>query len=110
MKNLRKFNESKDGLDIEYLNLIFSDFIDDDGAQVDSSHSKKVWAIFIREPKLYKEYNSIEENIKAIEEFKEYFLDIKTCIDRVKDEYPNVFITYSPNMYYDRISISFSLK
>jgi hypothetical protein len=99
MKHLNKFNESKSKkvnkpIDSEYLSFIFADFIDE-GADVDyygvdeDDVENSYWQIIITEPKI-KSGRDIDKYIESVDKFKEVLLDIKTAINRVKDELPDI--------------------
>jgi hypothetical protein len=99
---IRKFNESKsDVIDPKYLNFIFDDFIDN-GAVVDYDieTGDMYWEIFIKEPMIYglkiKEGSivgikgSIDKYIESSESILNFSKTIKSCIQRVEDEFPNI--------------------
>lgn len=106
MKYLKKYKilESKNGnkpIDPEYFNLVFADFIDE-GATVefdegDDPSFPKEWVpyydIFIEEP-IIEDGGDIDKYIKSIDILKEKCLDIKSCINKIKDEFPNIDIDF----------------
>lgn len=81
----------------EYFNLVFADFIDD-GAEVESNttedHIGDYWEIIIKEPVL-RGSRDIDNHIKTIEKLNELYLDVKSCINKVKDEFPNINVDFS---------------
>jgi hypothetical protein len=95
---IRKFNESNsNGLDIQYLKFIFSEFLDE-GAEGfnrdgDKDEIEDYYEIFIKEPNIItsKDFDSYEKNIKKLYDFSN---DIKSCIERVKDAYPDIKINF----------------
>jgi hypothetical protein len=107
MKHLKRYNESKE--DMEYLHQIFADIIEDYGAryvEIPAGHDfHSYYEIVIPEPimknspresgvdKNIDEYldSYIEKSEKMIELCKE----IKTCINRIRDEFTDVNIEYS---------------
>lgn len=105
MKYLKKYKilESKNGnkpIDPEYFNLVFADFIDE-GATVefdegDDPSFPKEWVpyydIFIEEP-IIKDVD-IDKYIKSIDILNNFLLDIKSCINKIKDEFPNIDIDF----------------
>ena len=106
---IKKFNESNSqGLDIQYLKFIFSDFLDEgayffvlgaegfnrDGQELlDTDEIEEYYEIFIKEPMLKRTsmFDYYENNIKEIHDFSN---NLKSCIDKVKDEYPDIKITF----------------
>ncbi len=99
MKHIRKYNESII-INKNYFNLVFADFIDD-GSDVDFGNhtepgSTEYWEINIDEPILDTFYNrDIDYHLESINAIRELNLDIKSCIDKVKDEYPNLKVFFS---------------
>ena len=95
---IKKFNESNsNGLDIQYLKFIFSEFLDE-GAEGfnrdgDTDEIEDYYEIFIKEPMLKRTsmFDYYEENIKEVYEFLN---NLKSCIDRVKDEYPDIKVEF----------------
>ena len=99
---IKKFNESNsNAIDPKYLNFIFDDFIDS-GAEVDHDveTGDMYWEIFIKEPMIYANSvkdgsirglrGDIEEYVKNAESFLNFSKNIKSCINRMEDEYPNI--------------------
>jgi len=95
---IKKFNESNSqGLDIQYLKFIFSEFLDE-GAEGfnrdgDVDEIEDYYEIFIKEPILKKTsmFDYYEENIKEVYNFSN---NLKSCINRVKEEYPDIKIEF----------------
>lgn len=79
----------------KYFNLVFADFIDD-GAVIgtDSDKVSNYWEISIKEPEI-ENSRDINSKIESINDLKEFYLEIKSCIDRIKDEYRNVLIYFN---------------
>lgn len=99
---IKKFNESKsEELDISYFKFIFSEFLDEgaegfnrDGQELlDTDEIEEYYEIFIKEPMLKRTsmFDYYENNIKEIHDFSN---NLKSCIDKVKDEYPDIKITF----------------
>ena len=87
---LEKFNNDK--IDSNYLNLVFAEFIDD-GADV--FFTDNIWEIYITEPKIscyITSVSDIDEYLDLINNLNETYLDIKSCINKIKDEMPNIKI------------------
>jgi hypothetical protein len=91
----------KKQIEPEYFNLVFADFIDE-GSTVDfdmgddPSFPKEwnpFWEIFIDEPKIGYS-NNIDDYIKSIDKVKERNLDIKSCIDKIKDDHPHINVDF----------------
>lgn len=97
MNKIRKFNESNQKeLDIEYLNFIFEHFIDNDiyNSQVFFDEKKEVYEIYIDEPPIRTidiDFEIYQKNFKEIESFSN---ELKACIDRVKEEYPDIKVLF----------------
>ena len=95
---IKKFNESNsNGLDIQYLKFIFSEFLDE-GAEGfnrdgDTDEIEDYYEIFIKEPSIVasNDFDSYEKNIKKLYDFSN---GIKSCIERVKDTYPDIKIEF----------------
>ena len=98
MKHLKKYLESteppvnKPDLDEQYLNIIFADFKDIGATSnfMDNRYEIKIWAEEVS-------YGNLEKYIEYTNALNEQALDMKTCIDRVKDEYPTIRVRF----YYD---------
>lgn len=95
---IKKFNESKsDELDISYFKFIFSEFLDE-GAEGfsrdgDTDEIEDYYEIFIKEPSIdaTNDFSSYEKNIKKLYDFSN---EIKSCIERVRDTYPDIKIEF----------------
>jgi hypothetical protein len=82
-------------IDPEYFNLVFAEFIDE-GATFESSvgDDQDYWEIFIEEPKIGGVLD-IDKYLESIDILKEKYLDIKSCINKIKDEYPNIDVFFN---------------
>ena len=114
MKHLKKYNESVDkslyNSEVsDYIKLVFADFIDD-GSEFEfeegsSSVSLAPFAecyINIDIPTLHKPnpkmdgystggaYGEVSEFIENAEKVLDIYKDIETCINRIKDKYPDI--------------------
>jgi len=95
---IKKFNESNSNeLDIQYLKFIFSEFLDE-GAEGfnrdgESDEIEDYYEIFIKEPVLKRTtmFDYYDENIKELYDFSN---NLKSCIDKVKEEYPDIKIEF----------------
>jgi hypothetical protein len=89
---IRKFNESKKELDTEYLNFVFSDFIDN-GAEIEMDESadrtKKYWHIFLEEPQLNLRFNSIDDYTNNINEVYKFSKELESCFKKLEDDMIN---------------------
>jgi hypothetical protein len=93
-------------LDPEYFNMVFVDFIDA-GSETDfygkdeDDMDNSYWEIFIKEPEVgaysapLRGSRDIDNHIKTIEKLNELYLDVKSCINKVKDEYPHINVDFS---------------
>jgi hypothetical protein len=80
---IRKFNESSNTLDVEYIRQCFADFIDE-GART------SVDGNFIGEyESISDENNKLESFIDGQEKNNEFFQEIRNCMARLSDEYPD---------------------
>ena len=86
-------------LDPEYFNMVFADFIDV-GSETDfygkdeNDMYNSYWEIFIKEPEV-RGSRDIDNHIKTIEKLNELYLDVKSCINKLKDEYPHINVDFS---------------
>lgn len=98
MKHLRKFNEGKIEDDCEimyYVDNCFIDFKDDNnysGKEVYKGTRKGLidYSIVLRPPSITFYNGLIDDRINKLDKIKEFYLDIKNCIDKVKLKYPNI--------------------
>jgi len=109
MKHLRKYNESKESDIVDYVRLVFSDFLDegselehDEGISAVSNLPFVECAIDIHLPTLHTpnkkltgySIGSISADIdffkKHSEEVMNVYENIETAIKRLKDEYPDI--------------------
>jgi len=107
MRYLKKYNESKD--DIVYLHQIFADLIEDYGAKhvkiPPQYNTHSYYEISIPEISIK---NSPRENgvSRNLDEYLDSYIEktekvvklcneIKSCINRIRDSFPNVKIEYS---------------
>jgi hypothetical protein len=85
-------------IDPEYFNLVFADFIDE-GAEADWNEKEDVyepyWEIFIEEKPKIRGSRDIDKHIEDISKLSELYLDIKSCINKVKDEYTHINVDFS---------------
>lgn len=91
---IKKFDESKsDELDISYFKFIFSEFLDEGAEDGTGEIEEEYYEIFIKEPNLKKTstFDYYEENIKEVYDFSN---NLKSCIGRIKDEYPDIKIEF----------------
>jgi hypothetical protein len=97
---IRKFNEAYNPLDVEYIRQCFADFIDAGGAR--TSVDGNFIEISIELPTKFGlsmragEYESISDENNKLESFidgheknNEFFQEIKNCMARLSDEYPD---------------------
>ncbi len=113
MKYLKKYNESVDNSEVsDYIKLVFSDFIDDGSefefdegvsdAKFGSGLPFAECSININLPTIHKSNKkmdgysigvasgSIEYFLKNTNEILEIYKDVETCINRIKDKYPDI--------------------
>ncbi len=101
MKHLRKYNENNNlnGLDKEYLDECFIDFIDN-GAFVESDEDEngRYYEIFINLPGVknndgnfeFEIGNTLKDRLEYSRNLTEFYEDIENCIERVKNKYKNI--------------------
>ena len=90
---IRKFNESNsDIIDTKYLNFIFEEFIEQEAiVDYDTESGDMYWEIFILEPEISEHINKYFDNIESLTVFSK---NLKSCIDKVKDEYPSIDLQF----------------
>ena len=90
---IRKFNESNsDTIDTKYLNFIFEEFIEQEAiVDYDTESGDMYWEIFILEPEISEHINKYFDNIESLTVFSK---NLKSCIDKVKDEYPSIDLQF----------------
>lgn len=99
MKYLKSINKGKDS---NFLVLVFADFIDDGAKFKEYTYYRHTngdvnkytcWEININEPKL--SYSSdIDLYVDSIDKIHEFSLDIKSCIDKIKAEMPDIIVDF----------------
>jgi len=94
-------------LERDYLDVIFSDFIDNGSKSrfEKDQHDDITYTIDIEIPSFYNG-SDIENYLKSNEEEKEFLLDIKVCIDRTKEEFKTE-LNMDKSGGYDQIGGSF---
>ena len=110
MQHIRKFNENKSELDIEYFRECFIDFIDNTKENEDNYTENKIddwgviwqhkgdeyWHIQIFFPRFdVKRQDYVDDNFmikmsEHIDIVNEVYKDINVCVEKVKIKYPNV--------------------
>ena len=93
---IRKFNENKKELDKDYLNMIFCDFIDN---KAKVTITELYYIIEMDEP-VMKESNNFDSKCNQVYELGELYLDLKSCISKIKDDYPDISIFYNSRKKY----------
>lgn len=84
---IKKFNESKKELDIEYLNLVFEDFIDNGTeVEIDEVNGDKYWQIYLEEPQLNLKFKSIDDYTNNINEINKFSKDLDACFKKLDDD------------------------
>ena len=84
---IKKFNESKKELDIEYLNLVFEDFIDNGTeVEIDEVNGDKYWQIYLEEPQLNLKFKSIDDYTNNIHEINKFSKDLDACFKKLDDD------------------------
>ena len=110
MKHLRKYNESDRPIydnvteeEKEYFDLVFADYIDEGAtsnltlARIQNSHtmrhiSTNRYVINIDLNKLVKrkDYRNLDQLVNYTNEINELVLDIQSCFNKIKSEYPTI--------------------
>lgn len=102
---IRKFNEAKEEVDLEYVRNCFADLIDSGKAQVEERSDDNgnpyqnihVRLIRIEEPGLRTESlldNKLRDYMKGYIENAATMEEVLLSLDRIADEYPNYEIQY----------------
>jgi len=96
---IRKFNESSNTLDVEYIRQCFADFIDEgartsvDGNFIEMSIELPTqFGLSMRAGEyesISDENNKLESFIDGQEKNNEFFQEIRNCMARLSDEYPD---------------------
>jgi len=117
MKHLKKFNESFVNYSqslLDYIKLVFIDFFENGSAESDWNNS--VFWISIDLPEIEKIIPSsmkiiadVEDFIIYSDKFKELLLDIKSCINKVKDEFEEIECDIEQNSLF-KILVIFKFK
>ena len=102
MQHLRKFNENKSELDIQYFEECFIEFLDSTIENVSNYttnetnyKSQEYWHIQIFFPDFnFKRKNHVDDNFmkemsEHIDMVNEVYKDINVCVEKVKIKYPN---------------------
>lgn len=102
MQHLRKFNENKSELDIQYFEECFIEFLDSTIENVSNYttnetnyKSQEYWHIQIFFPDFnFKRINYVDDNFmkemsEHIDMVNEVYKDINVCVEKVKIKYPN---------------------
>jgi hypothetical protein len=102
MKHLRKYNESNRPIydnvteeEKEYFDLVFADYIDE-GATSNLTHVRHIstdrYVINIDLNKLVKrkDYRNLDQLVNYTNEINELVLDIQSCFNKIKSEYPTI--------------------
>jgi len=107
MKHLKKYNESKE--DMEYLHQIFADLIEDYDARYveipEEYDYHSYYEILIPEPNM-KNAPRQDGVDKSLEEYLDSYIEksqnmvklcneVKSCIGRIKDAFPNARVEYN---------------
>jgi hypothetical protein len=95
---IRKFNEAYEPLDIEYIKQCFIDFIDSGaGTKIDGNFieisielpMKFALAMGSKYEYISDENNKLEKFIDGHEKNNEFFKEIRNCMAKLVDEYPD---------------------
>lgn len=81
-------------LDKEYMNSIFIDFIDDNVAEILEQDSEYEYEIRIDDILHISYTRDIEKFVESTENLNKFALELKSCVDRVKDEYPDIEVSF----------------
>jgi hypothetical protein len=107
MKHLRRFNENKEILDIDYIKQCFIDLIENEeyagGIDTTNYNSDEdtqeegdltYCSFYCYEPSINIDTKSEEEYYEFISELNEFSSELKSAIARLKDEYPDYKIEF----------------
>lgn len=108
MQHLRKFNESKSELDIQYYEECFIEFLDNTKENIDNYSTNEIeenswhhkgqeyWHIqiffthFDVKRKNYVDDIYMRQMVEHIDMVNEVYKDINVCVEKVKIKYPNI--------------------
>lgn len=94
MKHLKKYNESKDDVDIDYIQDCFIEFKDDPIYKYELEDNEdyliSIGVDILPTPRKVESEYKISELVEFSKKLYEFYLDIENCIDKVKLKYPNI--------------------
>jgi hypothetical protein len=108
MKRIRKFNESKEEIDYEYIYQCFAELLDDNRAEIELMAGKEPY-IAIRLRTKSKEDSRITNQVKSIKDKKspiynyiighnsnnELLKELEVSLDRLSEEYPDYKLQFN---------------
>jgi hypothetical protein len=106
---IKKFNESNsDKLDEPYIKFIFEEFLDKDENEIHFDKDKNSYfEIFIKEPLIIIDSEiNFEDYEKNIEDLLNFSKTLKSCIDKVKEEYPDINVNFD----FDSVEVGSKIK
>lgn len=99
--------------DVDYIKLIFSDFFDNDEADIKhhiiERNNQEVVVITFMDIEYDRGYN-IDDFINQSKKYIEFFENIKSCINKVKDEWSDIEAIFQEDDGYDPIGGSMNNK
>lgn len=114
MKRLRRFNESKTGIDYDYVYQCFADLLDDERAEIRQYESYITIDLKINPFSPEKRYTSKSSTIEK-SKFIEYINDVKSntellqevevALNRLSEEYPEYRVNFDVYAYSIHINI-----
>lgn len=98
MKNIRdfrKFNESMSSSFFDYVKIVFTEFSDNDKEweveyEDDDYDEIDIGINMFTQPPRFDQDKTITEVLNIVDSMKNYFLEIESCLNKIKEEYPKV--------------------
>lgn len=108
MKHLKKYNESKDDVDIEYIKDCFIEFKDNSKYEYEieeDNHDTYLIGIGINIlptlPEIDMEH-TISELVEFSNSLNNFYLDVENCVNKVKLKYPNIYVMCEEGIYTEK--------
>lgn len=114
LKPYHKFNESETpkfkGFDPGYLDMVFAEFLDNPKTYRKCNTEEWTYLINAKEPLFQWIGTSIDSEIDYHTRLNDFYRDIKVCVGRVLDEYPELGYTFRTNRADYSITLLFNFE
>ncbi len=105
MKHIKKYNESKEEIDLEYIRDCFIEFIDDPKYEfiIKENRDDIEIELDIHPSPIERDVKySINKLAKLGKSLSDFYLDVENSIDKVKLKYPGIYDECEENFYTSR--------